>query len=516
MQDGADCLIEAGAILTGVDGAGSFVTLSDAAIRVAGGNIAEIGSAATLRRQFPALPRHGGAGMIAMPGLVNGHHHSGITPLMHGVPFAPLEFWLPRFRAQRRVPLRLDTLYSAIEMLESGTTTVHHIQGGVSGPPDNWQTSADSVLSAYGEIGMRAGFSFMIRDRNRLTYEDDGVLLAALPADAAEWLGAQLAAEAVPVPELMGFYAELRTRWGGSDHVRLNLAPANLHWCSDEALGLIFETARHAGAQVHMHLLETERQARFALERTGRTAVAHLHHLGCLGPNVTFGHGNWLTRDDMDLLAECHCTICHNASSGLRLGSGIAPVNQMLERGLRVALGIDQSGINDDRDMLAEIKLVWALHRETGLWNERASATQVLRMATEHGGMTAGFGDRIGRLEIGRAADVVLLDRATVERPAIDPRTPLVDTVLMRAKSGAVRDVFVGGRQVVANGRVTGIDRDAVLAEVADEMRRPLTSAEALAAAMIDRIVPLAMEQQRSLHLDTARPYRYNSMADQT
>jgi len=509
-----DCLIEAGAILCGVDDAGAFTVLSDAAIRVESGNVAEIGPLAHLRGRYPDLPRYGGAGMIAMPGMVNGHHHSGITPLMHGVPFAPLEFWLPRFRAQRRVPLRLDTLYSAIEMLESGTTTVHHIHGGMSGGADNWHQTVDGVLAAYGEIGMRAGFSFMIRDRNRVTYEDDGALLADLPTDAAEWLGAQLAAEAAPVPELMRFYAEIRERWGQSDHVRLNLAPANLHWCSDETLGLIFEVARNAGAQIHMHLLETERQAHFARERTGLSAVAHLHRLGCLGANVTLGHGNWLSRDDMDLLADHHCTICHNASSGLRLGSGIAPVNRMLERGLGVALGIDQSGINDDRDMLAEIKLVWALHRETGLWNERASTTQILRMATEHGAMTAGFGDRIGRLEPGRAADIVLLDRGKVERPAVDPRTPLVDTVLMRAKSEAVDQVFVGGRLVVANGRVIGIDRDAVMAEIAEEMRRPLTDAELHAAAMIDQIVPVAMNQHRRLVADTWRPYRYNSMAD--
>jgi cytosine/adenosine deaminase-related metal-dependent hydrolase len=510
----SECLIEAGAILCGVDPAGAFTVATDAAIHVVGGNISEIGPATDLRARHPGLPRFGGPGMIAMPGLVNSHHHSGITPLMHGVPFAPLEFWLPRFRAQRRVPLRLDTLYSAIEMLESGTTTVHHIHGGVAGAPNNWHQTADGVLGAYGEIGMRAGFSFMIRDRNRVTYEDDATLLADLPTDTAEWLGAQLAAEAVPVSELMEFYAELRERWGQSDHVRLNLAPANVHWCSDEALGLIFETARNSAAQVHMHLLETERQAQFALKRTGRSAVAHLHHLGCLGPNVTLGHGNWVSQDDMDLLAEHQCTICHNASSGLRLGSGIAPVNRMLERGLRVALGIDQSGINDDRDMLAEIKLVWALHRETGLWNERASASQILRMATEHGAMTAGFGDRTGRLEVGRAADIVLLDRAKVERPVVDPRTPLVDTVLMRAKSQAVDQVFVSGRQVVVDGRVTGIDRDAIIAEIDAEMRRPLTEAEMRTTAMIDQIVPVVMDQHRRLISDTWRPYRYNSMAD--
>jgi len=506
-----DCVIEAGTILIGVDPDGTVQTLTDAALHIAAGRIAAIAPTADLRRDQPHLPRHGGAGLIAMPGLVNGHHHSGITPLMHGVPFAPLEFWLPRFRAQRRVPLRLDTIYSAIEMLESGTTTVHHSHGGVAGTPDDWQQTADQVLNAYDEIGMRVGFSFMIRDRNRLSYDDDTTTLAAMPPQAAAFLAAQLQAEAVPVPDLMAFFTRLTRAHAAHDRVRINLAPANLHWCSDDALGLIFDTARQAGAQIHMHLVETERQAHFARQHTGRSAVGHLHHLGCLGPNVTFGHGNWLDPQDLDLLAEHHCTICHNASSGLRLGSGIAPVNLMLQSGIKVALGIDQSGINDDRDMLSEMRLVWALHRETGLWNPRASTAQILRMATEHGAATAGYAGQIGRLEPGRAADIVLLNRAQIERPAMDPRTPLIDTVLMRAKSGAISQVFVAGRQVVANGRVTCIDRDAVMAEIATQMRRPLTPAESHAAQMIDLAMPSLMA--RTLP-DTRKPYRYNAMAD--
>jgi len=511
-----DCLIEAGAILTGMGTDGQFSVIADAAIRVVSGRIAEIGPVQNFRHAHPELPRFGGPGMIAMPGMVNSHHHSGVTPLMQGIAFAPLEFWLPRFRAQRRIPLRLDTLYSAIEMLESGTTSVHHIHGGVAGQSGDWHAAADGVLEAYGEIGMRAGFSFMIRDRNRLTYQDDATLLAALPSDASEWLGSQLAAETIPVAELMQFYARLADDWAGRepDRVRLNLAPANLHWCSDDALVQIFDTARRHDAQVHMHLLETERQAQFAHAQSGRSAVAHLHSLGCLGPNLTLGHGNWVSRDDLDLLAEHHCAICHNASSGLRLGSGIAPVNRMLERDLRVALGIDQSGINDDCDMLAEIKLVWALHRETGLWNERASASQILQMATEHGAMSAGFGGRVGRLEMGQAADIVLLDRARVERPAVDARTPVVDTVLMRAKSNAIEQVFVGGTLVVDKGRVIGVDREAVLAEIADHLRRPVTAEEAHASAMIEKVMPAVYDQARRLMPDISRPYRYNGMAD--
>ncbi|MFZ2102894.1 MAG: amidohydrolase family protein, partial [Oricola sp.] len=425
MSKAAEVLISAGTVLTGFGPDDDRNGLSDAAIRVRDGVIAEIGPAGDLFARHPDLPRLGGPGLIAIPGFVNSHHHFGVTPLMAGVPFAPLEFWLPRFRAMRSVGPRLDTLLSAIEMLESGTTTVHHINSGLAGTPENWDAATAAILSAYGETGMRVSYSFMMRDRNILSYEDDAKVLSSLPEKLRDWIAPQLAPASVPTSDYMDFFAAMEARYAGNADVRMSLAPANLHWCSDESLQLIFETARAHGASVHMHLLETERQARFATSRYGHTAIEHLAALGCLGPELTLGHGNWATGSDLDLLGDCGCTICHNASSGLRLGSGIAPVNLMRQRGIPVALGIDQSNIADDRDMTVEIKLVWALHRETGLFNDRPDAANVLQMATENGARSCGFGGVTGRLEPGMAADIVMLRRAEVERPFVSPRTPL-------------------------------------------------------------------------------------------
>src|SRR4051812_1782134 len=126
-----ECLIEAGTVLCGIDPSGRPILHRDAVIRVHGGTIAAIEPRATAAPRASSLPRHGSRKMVAIPGLVNSHHHFGLTPLMLGVPFAPLELWLPRFRAMRQIDPRLDTLYSAIEMLESGTTTVHHIHSGL-------------------------------------------------------------------------------------------------------------------------------------------------------------------------------------------------------------------------------------------------------------------------------------------------------------------------------------------------------------------------------------------------
>ncbi|PYE32230.1 MULTISPECIES: amidohydrolase family protein [unclassified Rhizobium] len=515
----SDCIIEAGTVLTGLDADGGMQMRHDVGIRVDRGVIAQIGPLEAVGYGQDHLPRYGSRDMIAMPGLVNAHHHFGVTPLMQGIPFAPLELWLPQFRAMRPVDTRLDTLYSAIEMLESGTTTVQHINSGLSGTPDGWMATADATLSAYGEIGMRAGFCFMIRDRNILGYDDDAEVLAGLPTDVRDWIAPKLAAAAIPISELMAFYQDLRDRWlpANGDHVRLNLAPANLHWCSDPCLQAIMDTARATGGSVHMHLLETERQRDFAYKRYGHSAVEHLKAIECLGPELTLGHGNWMSRGDLDLIADCGCTLCHNASSGLRLGSGIAPVNEMRRRGIPVSLGIDQSNIADDRDMTLEMKLVWALHRETGLFNERPDAAAVLQMATEHGARSVGFGGFTGRLVPGQQADIVLMDRRKIARPAIHPRTPIVEALLHRGGRHAIHQVFVGGRLVVDGGKVVTIDRDAVLTEIAAILERQDTPAEATARTAVETMMPHLEARLRASSLgEGQKSYRYNAMADGT
>jgi cytosine/adenosine deaminase-related metal-dependent hydrolase len=486
----ADTLIRAGSGFLGLDTAGAPITTGPVCMRVEAGRIAEIGAPEALIAAHPGLTVHGEAHHVAMPGLVNSHHHSGLTPIMLGMPFAPLELWLPQFRGVRGVGDRLDTLYAAIEMLESGTTSVHHLHGGLFGAPEGWADTADAVLGAYAEAGMRSGFAVMLYDQNILAYDPDPQVLADLPGDVAAWIAPQLAAETAPIGTYLQFFHDLRARWAARapETVRINLAPANLHWCSDRLLQEVADTARGCGCAVHLHLLETRRQADYGRRRSGRTAVRHLADLGVLGPWLTVGHCNWAGEDELDLLAGHGCTVCHNASSGLRLGSGIAPVNAMRARGVPLALGIDQSNLNDDRDMTLEMRLVWALHRGTGLVPHGPTAAEVLHAATAAGARTLGFEGVIGRLAPGQGADVVLLDAHRIARPHIDPRTPLADALLHRGTRDAVDEVFVAGRRVVQGGRVTTIDRDAILAEIGDRLSRPLTPAEAANRAMTDRL----------------------------
>src|SRR3989440_8743462 len=146
-----------------------------------------------------------------------------------------------------------------------------------------------------------------------------------------------------------------------------------------------------------------------------------------LGPHMTLGHGVWLNEDDIERVAATGTMICHNASSNLRLRSGVAPLNRFLAAGVNVALGLDEAGINDDRDMLQEMRLVLRLHRVPGMDDVVPTSAQVFRMATENGAATTPYAGHIGTLERGKAADVVLLSWRQIAHPFLDPDTAVVD-----------------------------------------------------------------------------------------
>jgi cytosine/adenosine deaminase-related metal-dependent hydrolase len=190
------------------------------------------------------------------------------------------------------------------------------------------------------------------------------------------------------------------------------------------------------------------------------------------------GHGVWLTAADIERIADRGTMICTNPSSNLRLRSGIAPVNQFLKAGVRLGLGLDEAGLNDDRDMLQEMRLALRIHRTPGMDDDVPTSAHVFRMATEDGAATTPFGGYIGALEVGRAADLVLLPWRHVAHPYLDPDTSVLDAIVHRARSVAIDTVLVGGEVVVQGGRVTRVDKAAVLDELAATLRRPLTDEE--------------------------------------
>jgi len=146
--------------------------------------------------------------------------------------------------------------------------------------------------------------------------------------------------------------------------------------------------------------------------------------------------------------------------------------------GVNTAIGMDEAGINDDRDMLQEMRMVLRAHRVPGMADDVPTPAQVFRMATSGGAKTTAFGDAIGTLEVGRGADMVLIDWRQVSYPYLDAETPLLDAVLQRAKMSGVRTVVCDGEVIYSEGRFTKVDRDGALRALHEDLQRALSSDE--------------------------------------
>ena len=428
---------------------------------------------------------------VIFPGFVDAHHHTGLTPVQLGSPDMALElWWIHRIRA-RLVDPYLDTLYSAFELIRSGVTTVQHMQPEAYGSLSMAFDSAQAVIRAYQDIGMRVSYSYCLTDQNVLTHEADDLFAKRLPDDLALNVRSFVDGMAIPLEENFDLLADLRAEHENDPTVSIQLAPTNLHWCSDEALARVGETSRELGIPMHLHMVESQYQKAYAHTRGQATAVQYIDKMGLLGPSMTLGHCVWVTEDDLDLIAETGTHICHNCSSNMRVRGGTAPLNAMRERGIKVGIGIDEAGLNDDRDMLTELRLVLRAHRIPGLNDEEVpSAAEVFRMATEDGAHTTQFGGNIGTIEEGKLADLVLVDWKQVAYPYLDEEVPIVDALIQRAKTSGVQTVMINGTLVLKDGVFTRVDEKASLAELATSLDRPSTSEEINRRDFAKRLLP--------------------------
>ena len=477
-------------VLAGFDGKGAPCLEKDAGIVCLDGLVKEIAPIQDLMQRYSAADIVGGPNFAVTPGFVNAHHHVGLTPLQLGSVDLPLELWFASRLALRDVDLQADTLFSAFEMIASGVTTVQHLHSRAPGTSQDILAAAEKVISAYRRVGMRASYSMALRDQNRLVYAADQDFVARLPEELRPAMAAYFQRFTVSLQDQVEVFTELMRRYRHNRLVQIQVAPSNLHWLSDKALEIAGELSHNSGAPIHMHVLETPYQKAYALKRTGGSALDYLNRVGLLGPKFTIGHGVWLSESDLELCARSGSMICHNCSSNFRLKSGTAPLNRFRAHGIAVAIGIDEAGINDDRDMLQEMRLVLRAHREPGIDAPNPSPAEVLRMATEHGAATTPFAGRIGRLAPGMAADLVLFDWPAVTYPYQDAEITFVDVLVQRAKAHAVHSVMIDGEWVYRDRRFTRVDREAVLAGIAEQLARPKTAAEIERMALARNVMP--------------------------
>jgi 5-methylthioadenosine/S-adenosylhomocysteine deaminase len=453
--------------------------IDDGAVLQQNGVIAAIGAFEDLHRDSPGASVVGDGQQVLLPGFVNAHHHIGLSTVQLGISDTALELWFATSIAMRdRIPY-YDTLYSCFEMVASGTTTAQHLHGWIPGDPRQTEAEAESIIRAYEDIGMRVSYCYALREQNHLVYEANEQFLARVPADVRPMLAKYFAGFQMPAKETIALFDHLRAKHKDKERVRIQLAPSNQQWCTDEGLAMLADSAEKHGVPIHMHLVETPYQKQYARRRgDGGSAVDFIERFGLLGPQTTLGHAVWLSEGDLDKLAATHTSVCHNCSSNFRLRSGLLPLNRLEARGINTAIGLDDVGINDDQDILQEMRMVLRAYREPGMGDRVPTMAQVFRMATSGGAQTTPYAAEIGTLEIGKAADMVLIDWKQVSFPYLDSETPVLDAVIQRAKMDGVRTVIVAGEIVYQDGEFTRLDRNAALAQLADILKRPLTDEE--------------------------------------
>jgi 5-methylthioadenosine/S-adenosylhomocysteine deaminase len=479
--------------------------VTDGAVLQEDGVIVATGTYEVLKKRYPNTPVLGTGKEILLPGFVNGHHHVGLTPVQLGSPDMPLELWFITRLVTRNLNAYLDTLYSAFEMIASGITTVQHIHGWLPGKVAEVEGKANDVIRAYEDIGMRVSYCYAVRDQNRLVYQADDEFVASLPRPLQDPMKRWFERFKTSLDEAMGMFQSMHAAHHNKSRVKIQLAPANLHWCSDRALTILSDTSKKYDAPMHMHLVETAYQKEYAWRRGECTALEYLDRYDMVGPRLTLGHGVWLNETDIERLADARGCVCHNCSSNFRLRSGVAALNRFEAMGINTAIGLDEAGINDDRDMLQEMRLVLRAHRVPGMVDDDVpTMAQVLRMATVGGAKTTAFAPQIGTLEVGKRADLSLIDYDQISYPYLDEETPLLDAVIQRAKSEGVKLVMCDGEVIYENGRFTRVDKDGALKALHDDLSRALTDDEVERRQLSKALLPHVREFY-SRYIDPAK-----------
>jgi cytosine/adenosine deaminase-related metal-dependent hydrolase len=403
------------------------------------------------------------AGKLIIPGLINAHYHSHDVLCRGLFEELPLEMWLlytlPMGAHRSKEEVRARTLVGALESLRAGITTVQDMLGLV--PFD--ESYLDTVLAAYRESGIRVVFSPMVADIPSVAmvrFKD------ALPPDVQDMLGTK----ALPLRDQLDFLTAQMRRHPAGETLHWAVAPFAPQRCTSQMLEGCAELAERHDLGIYTHVYETRGQALIARDDPafGGSFIDYMDKAGLLGPRLNIVHSVWITRAEMDRMAAAGAGIVLNHLSNLKLKSGIAPVLDLRESGVRLGLGCDNCSGSDLQNMFQAMKLFCLFGAVSDPEPGPGLAHEVLRTATLGNARTAGLGDRLGAIRPGYTADLSLIDLDDV---AYLPFNSAARQLVYTETGRGIETVVVDGRVVIRNRRATTVDEDALRREVRALMR---------------------------------------------
>ena len=414
---------------------GSGVIIAGGAVDIgADGRIVAVGPEAELPGGPPV--RH--LGGLLMPGMVNAHAHTPMTMVRSVGDGLPLDRWLTEAVWPLEAKMTPEDAHwgmalGSAEMLLAGVTTSCEMY-----------LHEEAVVEATQLTGARLVMT-------------PGVIAALAPGGKVE----------PRIDEIDRFF---HRHHDPDRRVHVGFAPHSVYDLTPSQCGEIAARAQAVGALFHIHLEETEAERQLVIETHGATATQVLADHGVMEGPVLAAHGVWLDDTDRRLLAEAGAAVAHCPQSNLKLGSGIAPVTEILAAGVTVGVGTDGPASNDDLDLWEELRLAPLLARGSTHDPQALDASRALDLATRSAARALALDD-VGELRPGARADLIRLD---LDVPAFSPCRPetMMSQLVFAGSARMVTDVWVAGAQVVANRELTTVELGSVMDEVNRRARR--------------------------------------------
>lgn len=377
-----------------------------------------------------------GEGKVLLPGFVNTHTHLSMTLFRGLADDLSLDTWLNDHIWPMEANLNGDYCYAgallgAVELIKSGTTTF-----------SDMYFYMEDVARAVDEAGIRAVLSYGMID-----FGD------------AERREAEIKQNLTLFENCNGM---------ADGRIKVFFGPHSPYTASEELLIKVRQLADEYNMGIHIHVSETQKEINDVSEEKGLRPFEYLDKIGFLGPDVVAAHSVWLSDEEIEIIKKHDVKISHNPCSNMKLASGIAPVSKLMENDICVSIGTDGASSNNNLDLIEELKTASLLQKVSTLDPNVLNSHEAIAMGTIKGAEALGLADEIGSIEVGKKADIILID--TNSANMVPDSSTLTSNIIYSANGSNVDTTICNGKILMENKKLTVLDEQ----EIYDKAREAI------------------------------------------
>ena len=403
--------------------------IENGAMAVKDGKIKEIGKTEFLLRKYSAKKTIDAKSKIVMPGFINAHTHLPMTYFRGLADDLPLQDWLENYIWPAETKFISEefvysaSLHGAAELIKNGITMFN----------DMYFFPMETAKAAT-KVGIRAIVGQGIVDFPNSNYKD--------PKQA------------------LNNVVKYQNEFADNELIEFAIAPHSIYSCCSQTLKITAESARKNNMLLHIHISETQKEVENCLTQHHKRPIKYLNDIGFLDNNVVIAHGIWVDKDELNILKEKDISVVITTESHLKLASGFMPIQKYIEKGINLCLGTDGVASNNNISILEEMDFTAKIHKAYNQDPTVLSAYEVVKMATINSAKAFKKQAKLGSLEIGKKADIILIDTNKLELlPMYNVYSHLVYTI----SSNAISDVIINGKLIMENRKLLTVDEDEII-----------------------------------------------------